>query len=69
MLLDASNVLGNVVNRNGVLNRQTVRLRFQTGLVDEDSGIGVEASEGEADMGIEELDLGGRDAGVLELHG
>jgi hypothetical protein len=46
-----------------------VALGFEAGFVDEDAGVGVEAGEGEADVVVDEADLGGRDTGVLKLHG
>ena len=44
-------------------------LGFEAGFVDEDASVGVEASEGEADVVVDKANLGGSDAGVLELHG
>jgi len=46
-----------------------MRLRLESRLVEENSGVGVETGESETDVGVDEADLGGRDAGVLELHG
>lgn len=43
-------------------------LGLQAGAVNEDSSIRVEAGKGEADVVVDEADLGGRDAGVLQLH-
>ena len=46
-----------------------MRLGFETGFVDEDAGVGVEAGEGQGDVVVEDGDFGGRDAGVLEFEG
>jgi len=40
-LLHTSNMLGDVLDRDGVLNGQTVRLGLSTSLVDEDARISV----------------------------
>lgn len=68
-LLHAGNVFGNVLDAHGVLHGKSVALGFEAGLVDEDAGVGVETSEGQADVVIYQADLGGSDAGVLQLHG
>jgi len=62
-------MLRNVLNTNGILDSQTMRLGFETGFVDEDTGVGVETGEGKRDVVIEDGDLGGRDAGVLKFEG
>jgi hypothetical protein len=46
-----------------------VALGLEAGLVDEDAGVGVKTSEGQADVVVDQTDLGGGDAGVLQLHG
>ena len=46
-----------------------MRLRLESRLVEEDSGVGVETGESEADVVVDETNLGGSNAGVLELHG
>lgn len=56
-LLDLGDVLCDVLDGNGVFNGQTVALGFQTGLVDKDTGIGVQTSEGEADVVVDETNL------------
>jgi hypothetical protein len=56
-LLNLSDVLCDVFDRNGVLDGQTMTLSFQTGLVDKDTGIGVQTSEGEADVVVDETNL------------
>lgn len=43
-------------------------LSFETRFVDKNPGIGVETGKGEADVRIDEADLGGRDPSVLELQ-
>lgn len=43
-------------------------LRLEACAVNEDAGVGVEAGKGEADVVVDEANLGGRDAGVLQLH-
>lgn len=68
-LLHASHMLRDIVDGNRILEVQTVRLGLDSCLVDEDSGVGVQASEGEADVGVDETDLGGSDPGILQLHG
>jgi hypothetical protein len=68
-LLNLSDVFCNVLDGNGVFDGQAVTLCFQTGLVDEDSGVGVQTGKGKADVVVDETNLGGGDAGVLELHG
>lgn len=62
-------MLCDVLDGDRVLQVQAVRLSLQSCLVDEDPGIGVQAGEGEADVGVDEADLGGGDAGILQLHG
>ena len=44
-------------------------LSFEASFVDENAGVGVQASKGEADVVVDKTNLGGRDAGVLKLHG
>lgn len=68
-LLDLGDVLCDVFDRDGVFDGQTMTLGFQTGLVDKDTGVGVETGKGEADVVVDEANLGGSDAGILELHG
>lgn len=68
-LLHAGDVLCDVLDGDGVLDGETVRLRLEAGLVDEDAGVGVESREGEGDVVVQQLDLGRRDPRVLELHG
>lgn len=68
-LLHASDVFGDVLDADGVLDGEAVALGFEAGLVDEDAGVGVEAGEGQADVVVDEADLGGRDSCVLQLHG
>jgi hypothetical protein len=46
-----------------------VALGFEAGFVDEDAGVGVQAGEGEANVVVDKTNLGGCDAGVLQLHG
>lgn len=62
-------MLRNVLNTDRVLDGQAVRLGFETGFVDEDAGVGVEAGKGQGDVVVEDGDFGGRDAGVLEFEG
>lgn len=62
-------MLRNILHTNGVLDGQAVRLGFETGFVDEDAGIGIEAGEGQGNVVVEDGDFGGRDAGVLEFEG
>ena len=44
-------------------------LGLEASLVDEDAGVGVKAGEGQTDVVVDQADLGGSDAGVLQLHG
>jgi hypothetical protein len=67
-LLHAGDVFGDVLHRHGILDRKAMALCFQSCFVDENPRIGVEASEGETDVCVDEGDLGGGDAGVLQLH-
>lgn len=67
-LLDTSDVFRNIFNRDGVFDGESVRLGFQAGLVDKDSGISVQSSEGQRNVVIEHLDLRRSDSCVLELH-
>jgi len=55
--LNLSDVLCDVLDRNGILDGQTMTLGFQTGLVDKDTGIGVQTGEGEADVVVDETNL------------
>jgi hypothetical protein len=68
-LLHTGDVFGNVLDAHGVLDGESVALGLEAGLVDEDAGVGVETSEGQADVVVDQADLGGGDAGVLQLHG
>lgn len=68
-LLHASNVLGDILDRDGILNRQTMRLRLDSRLVDQYPSISVQAGECQSNVGVEQTDLGWCDACVLELHG
>lgn len=56
-LLDLGDVLCDVLDGNGVFDGQTVALSFQTGLVDKDTGIGVQTGEGETDVVVDETNL------------
>lgn len=68
-LLNAGNVLRDILDADRVLDGEAVRLGLEAGLVDEDARVGVEAREGEANVRVDEGDLGGGDARVLKLHG
>jgi hypothetical protein len=68
-LLHTGDVFGNVLDAHGVLDGESVALGLEAGLVDEDAGVGVKTSEGQADVVVDQTDLGGGDAGVLQLHG
>lgn len=61
-------MLCDVLNSDGILQVQAVRLRLQPCFVDEDSGVGVQTGKCEANVGIDEADLGGGNSGVLQLH-
>lgn len=61
-------MLCDVLDGDWILKVQTVRLCLQSCLVDENSGVGIQAGECEADVGIDEPDLGGCDPCVLQLH-
>ena len=67
LLLDASNVACNIVDRYRVLNRKAVRLAFGTCLVDEDACVGSETGESETDVIIEHGGLADG-ASVLQLQ-
>lgn len=68
-LLHTGNILGDVLDADGIFDGQTMALGLQTGLVDQDTGIGVETGEGEADVRVDQGDFRGRDARVLQFHG
>lgn len=68
-LLDLGDVLCDVLDRHRIFDSQAMALGFDAGLVNEDTSIGVQTSESEADVVVDETDLGGSDARVLELHG
>lgn len=68
-LLHTGNILRNILDADGILDGETVRLGLEPGLVDEDARVGVEAGEREAHVAVDERDLGGRDARVLQFHG
>lgn len=68
-LLHAGHIFRDVLNGDGVLDGQAVRLGLYPGLVDEDAGVGVEPRKGETDVVVDEADLGRGDADILELHG
>ena len=68
-LLHTGDVFGNVLDAHGVLDGESVALGLEAGLVDEDAGVGVEAGEGQTDVVVDQADLRGGDAGVLQLHG
>ena len=42
---------------------------FYAGLVDENTGVGIEPGKGKADVVVDKTDFGGCDSGVLEFHG
>ena len=67
-LLHARHILGDILHRHRILHRQTVTLRLEPCLVDQDACVGVEPGECETDVRVDEGDLGGGDAGVLQLH-
>lgn len=56
-LLNTCDILRNVLDSDGILHREAVRLCFQPGLVNQDSSIGVESGEGEADMRVNQANL------------
>ena len=56
-LLNLSDVLCDVFDRNGILDSQTMTLGFQAGLVDKDTGVGVQTSEGETNVVVNETNL------------
>lgn len=66
-LLDASNVPGDVLDRDGVLDGQAVGLALHACAVDEDASVGSQAGKAEADVVVEHGRLadGSR---VLELE-
>jgi hypothetical protein len=68
-LLHASHVFGDVLDAHGILDSKSVALGFEAGFVDEDAGVGVQTGEGETDVIVNEANLGGSNAGVLQLHG
>lgn len=68
-LLNTCHVLCDVIDGNGVFEVESVRLGFQTCLVDKDSGVGVQSGEGEADVGVNETDFGRGNSSILQLHG
>lgn len=57
-----------VFHRHGILDRQPVRLGFQTGFVDQNACVGVQPSKRKADVLIDEGDLRRRDACILEFE-
>lgn len=68
-LLHAGHVFGDVFDRHGVFDRQAVTLCFQACLVDQYAGVSVQTGEGQADVCVDESDLGWCDPCVLQFHG
>ena len=68
-LLNTRNVFGDVLDRDWVLDRQPVTLCLQSRLVDQYSCIGIKTRESEADVCIDEPNLGRCDPCILQLHG
>lgn len=56
-MLNLGDVLCDVLDGNGVFDGQAVTLGFQTGLVDQDTGVGVQTGKGEADVVVDETNL------------
>jgi hypothetical protein len=67
-LLNTGDVFRNILDGDGVFDGQSMTLSFEARLVDQNPGIGVEAGEGETDVGINKTDLGGRNPSVLKLQ-
>ena len=66
-LLNAGDVLGDVLHRRRVLKREPIALAFDARAVDEDAGVGGEARKGEDDVLVELVDLA-HGARVLQLR-
>jgi len=65
-LLNASDVLGDVLDGHGLFDGERVALALESCLVDEDARIGRQSGKGERDVIIELHDLAHR-AGILQL--
>jgi hypothetical protein len=66
LLLHAGNVLSNVLDRDGVLDSQTVGLALDARLVDKDTTVGSQTCKCDANVVVEHGDLADG-AGVLQL--
>ena len=67
-LLHAGDVARHVLDGDGVLERQAVRLRLDARLLDQDARVRVEACERQDQVVVDARDLGRRDARVLQLE-
>lgn len=67
--MHAGNVFGNIFDAGGIFDRQAVRLGLQAGFVNQDAGIGVQSSKCEARVVVDQGNLRGRNAGILEFEG
>ena len=56
-LLYTCDIFRDVFDRDRVLHCEAVRLCFQSSFVNQDSSIGVESGEGEANMSVDQADL------------
>ena len=65
-LLHPSNILCNILHRNGILDCKSVTLSLDSGAINQDPRIGVEACKRTADMCVEESDFADC-AGILEF--
>lgn len=48
--MDSGNVLGDVLDGNGVFDGEAMALSLQACLVEQDPGVGVQASKGQANV-------------------
>lgn len=68
-LLHAGDVFRDVLDGDGILDRQPVRLGLDARLVDENPRVGIQSSESETDVFVQQSDLRGRNSGILQLEG
>lgn len=68
-LLHPRHMFRNILNRDRILHRQSMALRLQPRIINQNPRIGVETRESQADVRVDQANLGGGDARVLQFHG
>jgi hypothetical protein len=68
-LLHTSHVFRDVLNSHWVLHSQAMTLRFETCLIHQNTGVCIQAGEGQTDVVVDQGDLRGCNARVLQFHG